>query len=100
MQAYSLSRHHYIWAPSPLLIATGGSIPLFCLEGVPAFRGASQDEAGLTRARTHTHTQALHTLHLKPQNSGQQLQEITKEDISGASTSGSHLEVPIAAVVQ
>ena len=44
------------------------------------------------RARTHTHTQALHTLHLKPQNSGQQLQEITKEDISGASTSGSHLE--------
>ena len=43
------SRHHYIWAPSPLLIATGGSIPLFCLEGVPAFPGASQDEAGLTR---------------------------------------------------
>ena len=29
--------------------ATGGSIPLFCLEGVPAFPGASQDEAGLTR---------------------------------------------------
>ena len=28
---------------------TGGSIPLFCLEGVPAFPGASQDEAGLTR---------------------------------------------------
>ena len=37
------SRHHYIWAPSPLLIATGGSIPLYCLEGVPAFPGASQD---------------------------------------------------------
>ena len=34
------SQHHYIWAPSPLLIATGGSIPLFCLEGVPAFPGA------------------------------------------------------------
>ena len=32
---------------SPLLMATGGSIPLFCLEGVPAFPGASQDEAGL-----------------------------------------------------
>ena len=43
------SQHHYIWAPSPLLIATGGSIPLFCLEGVPTFPGASQDEAGLTR---------------------------------------------------
>ena len=43
------SQHHYFWAPSPLLIATGGSIPLFCLEGVPAFPGASQDEAGLTR---------------------------------------------------
>ena len=43
------SRHHYIWAPSPLLNATGGSITLFCLEGVSAFRGASQDEAGLTR---------------------------------------------------
>ena len=47
------------------------------------------------RARAHTHTQALHTLHLKPQNSGQQLQEITKEDISGASTSGSHLEADL-----
>ena len=34
---------------TPLLIATGGSIPLFCLEGGPAFPGASQDEAGLTR---------------------------------------------------
>ena len=33
----------YIWAPSPLLITTGGSIPLFCLEGVPAFPGASED---------------------------------------------------------
>ena len=28
---------------------TGGLIPLFCLEGVPAFPGASEDEAGLTR---------------------------------------------------
>ena len=38
-----------VWAPSPLLIVTGGLIPLFCLEGVPAFPGASQDEAGLTK---------------------------------------------------
>ena len=28
------SRHHFIWDSSPLLIATGGSIPLLCLEGV------------------------------------------------------------------
>ena len=31
------SRHHLICAPSPLLIATGGSIPLLCLQGVPTF---------------------------------------------------------------
>ena len=31
------SRHHFIWDSSPLLIATGGSIPLLCLEGVPTF---------------------------------------------------------------
>ena len=30
------SRHHLICAPSPLLIETGGSIPL-CLQGVPTF---------------------------------------------------------------
>ena len=34
---------------APFLIATGGSIPLFCLAGVPTCPGASQDEAGLTR---------------------------------------------------
>ena len=28
------SRHHLICAPSPLLIATGGPIPLLCLQGV------------------------------------------------------------------
>ena len=27
------SRHHLICAPSPLLIETGGSIPLLCLQG-------------------------------------------------------------------
>ena len=31
------SRHHLICAPSPLLIETGGSIPLLCLQGVPTF---------------------------------------------------------------
>ena len=31
------SRHHLICAPSPLLIETGGSIPLLCLQGVPNF---------------------------------------------------------------
>ena len=35
--------------PSPLLIVTGESIPLLCLEGVPGIPGAPQDEAGLTR---------------------------------------------------
>ena len=39
----------------PLLIVTGGLIPLFCLEGVPAFPGASQDEAGLTRKFETSH---------------------------------------------
>ena len=34
---------------SPLLIATGGSIPLLCLEGVPDLPGAHQDEASLTK---------------------------------------------------
>ena len=43
------SEHHFIWAPSPLLIATGGSIPLFCLEGVPELPSTLQDEAGLMR---------------------------------------------------
>ena len=32
-----------------LLIATGGSITLLCLEGVLDLPGAPQDEAGLTR---------------------------------------------------
>ena len=31
------SRHHLICAPSPLLIETGGSIPLLGLQGVPTF---------------------------------------------------------------
>ena len=35
--------------PSPLLIATGESIPLRGLEGVPSLPGAPQDAAGLTR---------------------------------------------------
>ena len=34
---------------SPLLIATGGSIPLLCLEGVPDLPGAPQDEASLMK---------------------------------------------------
>ena len=34
--------------PSPLQIATGESIPLRGLEGVPGLPGAPQDEAGLT----------------------------------------------------
>ena len=33
---------------APLLIATGDSIPLLCLEGVPDLPGAHQDEASLT----------------------------------------------------
>ena len=35
--------------PEPLLIATGESIPLRGLEGVPGLPGAPQEEAGLTR---------------------------------------------------
>ena len=31
------SRHHFIWAPSPLLIGTRGSIHLLCLKGLPTF---------------------------------------------------------------
>ena len=46
---HQVSRHHFSSAPSPLLIATGGSIPLLCLEGVPDLPGAPQDEAGLPR---------------------------------------------------
>ena len=34
---------------TPLLIATGGSTPLLCLQGVPDLPGAPQDEAGLMR---------------------------------------------------
>ena len=37
-----------LWALSPLLIWTGGSTPLLCLEGVPDLPVAPQDEAGLT----------------------------------------------------
>ena len=36
-------------SPSPLLISTGGSIPLICLEGVPDFPLTPQDESGLTK---------------------------------------------------
>ena len=35
--------------PSPLLIGTGGSTPLLCLQGFPDLPGAPQDEAGLMR---------------------------------------------------
>src|SRR5574341_834636 len=41
-------RHHFLLAPSTLLISTGGSTPLLCLEGVPDLPVAPQDEAGLT----------------------------------------------------
>ena len=50
----STSRHHFLWAPSPLLIATGESIPLLSLEGVPGLPGAPQDEAGLTLNQSST----------------------------------------------
>ena len=43
------SRNHFIRAPAPLLISTGGSIPLLCLEEVPDLPVAPQDEARLTR---------------------------------------------------
>ena len=43
------SWHHFIWAPSPLLITAGRSIHLLCLEGVPDLHGAPQDEASLTK---------------------------------------------------
>ena len=49
------SRHHFILAPSPLLIATGESIPLRGPEGVPSLPGAPQDEAGLTRKFETSH---------------------------------------------
>ena len=48
------SRYDFIWATSPLLIATGGSTPVICLEGVPNLPGAPQDEAGLTRITVRT----------------------------------------------
>src|SRR5574337_942163 len=41
-------RQHFLWAPSTLLISTGGSTPLLCLEGVPDLPVAPQNEAGLT----------------------------------------------------
>ena len=34
---------------APLLIATGDSIPVLCVEGVPGLPAAPQDDAGLTR---------------------------------------------------
>ena len=43
------SRHHFICASSPLLISTGGSIPLLCLEGDLDLPIALQDEAGLMK---------------------------------------------------
>ena len=36
-------------SPTTLLISTGGSTPLLCLEGVPDLPVAPQDEAGLTK---------------------------------------------------
>src|SRR5574340_1036624 len=42
-------RHPLLGALSPLLIWTGGSTPLLCLEGVPDLPVAPQDEAGLTK---------------------------------------------------
>src|SRR5574339_609488 len=41
-------RQHFLGASSTLLIWTGGSTPLLCLEGVPDLPVAPQDEAGLT----------------------------------------------------
>ena len=41
-------RHHFLSAPSTLLISTGASTPLLCLEGVPDLPVAPQDEAALT----------------------------------------------------
>ena len=35
--------------PSPLLIATEGSIPMFCLQGVPDVPREPPDKAGLMR---------------------------------------------------
>ena len=46
---HRVSRNHFIGAPSLLLIATGESITLRGLEGVPGLPGAPQDEAGLTK---------------------------------------------------
>ena len=37
------------------MIATGESIPLLCVEGVPGLPGAPQDEAGLTRKFEMSH---------------------------------------------
>ena len=42
-------RQHFLGAPSTLLIWTGGSTPLLCLEGVPALPVAPQDVADLTK---------------------------------------------------
>ena len=39
----------------PLLIATGDSIPVLCVEGVPGLPGAPQDDAGLTRKFEMSH---------------------------------------------
>src|SRR5574337_1011586 len=41
-------RQHFLGASSTLLISTGGSTPLLCLEAVPDLPVAPQDEAGLT----------------------------------------------------
>src|SRR5574340_1218701 len=42
-------QHPLLGTHSPLLIWTGGSTPLLCLEGVPDLPVAPQDEAGLTK---------------------------------------------------
>ena len=38
-----------------VLITTGESIPLLCVEGVPGLPGAPQDDAGLTRKFEMSH---------------------------------------------
>ena len=49
LRAVDLADSRYLsLCPSTLLISTGGSTPLFCLEGVPDLPVAPQDEAGLT----------------------------------------------------
>ena len=45
------------------MIATGVSIPLLCLEGVPDLSSAPKDEAGLTRKFAEVGPEKLHFYH-------------------------------------